>query len=305
MRIGLDIMGGDLPPSLFLEALSALKQPLTVFIEKPSPAVFPHLELVLCGPSISMSEEPLAAVQNKPDSSLVRGVLALASHQIDAFISLGNTGSLLAASSQFLPFMSGVKRCALMAQMPSSHRGLTVIDVGANLHCPPIRQLAFAELALAYHKNLLGHADAKVGLLNIGAESQKGDSQRRKVRDVLSLHLQEAFVGNVESKDAFFGKCDILVTDGFTGNIFLKTSEGLAELMMTSLSSLPEAASVLCHLQTKFHYERQQGALLAGLKQPVIKCHGRSGPKALAGAIDYAKWLLGHAKWSTFLTSLT
>jgi len=301
--IGIDLMGSDNPPASLLSAAATL-----------SPCLPSHIELVAIGSpdyenaakshgfsffpaleSIGMDENPLLALRKKKQSSLCIGLRLLKEGKLNAFVSAGNTGALVSASKMILGTFSDISRPALLALMPTKKRPVAVLDVGANLQAKASQLVQFAHLGAAYQQSR-GIANPRIGLLNIGSEASKGTSEiRLAYKELTKL---PAFAGNIEGKSVFDGEVDVLVTDGFTGNVFLKTAEGIASLVLDRLhahipkNALNEIGVHLEDLQRHLHYAEHPGALLCGVKGVVVKCHGYSTPEAFAngirGAIEFA-----------------
>lgn len=300
-KIGVDLMGGDTSSVDLLKAVCefATKTPQTVFYligTKEIQKYFSsqdNLFFVLAKQSIEMDENPLHAIRKKKDSSLCIGMHLLKKRKIDAFISSGNTGALVASAKTTLKMQPHILRPALLAMMPTSKTPLAVLDVGANIHVKAIHLVQFAQMGVSHVKHRV--KVPKVGLLNIGAEKLKGTSILQEAFEKLGK-LQESssfiFVGNIEGKEVFQGAVDVLVTDGFTGNIFLKTAEGIATLILdrlkekTSTKEFLSLTSYLDDLQKHLHYAEYPGAILSGVNGLVVKCHGYSSAKAFIKGID-------------------
>ncbi len=282
-RIGIDLLGGDLCSSDHLvETLHGLfkeiEEPfhLTVFT---TPDSLPHLEafklsmalkdeeleFIVTDEVIHMDDDPLLAMRRKKNASLCIGMRLLKKRKLDALLSTGNTGALIASAKLYIPMINGISKAALIALLPTRKDPLAVIDVGANLHCKPDHLLQFAQMGVAFQKSR-GIDHPTVGLLNIGREEKKGRAEHRESYKL----LQEIpnFVGNVEGKELFSGTIHVLVTDGFTGNVLLKTSEGLSSFILESV-------------QKELYSANYPGALLCGIDGIVMKCHGDATPEAL------------------------
>ncbi len=190
-----------------------------------------------------MDDDPLIAVRRKKDSSLCQGLQYLKEKKIDAFVSAGNTGALLFAAKTTLKTLKGIDRPALLALLPTKKKEVAVLDVGANLSLKPDHIVQFAQMGIAYQKSR-GIENPIVGLLNIGIEAKKGTPQLQEAYLKLDAmnRDQPFFAGNIEGKDVFHGNIDVLVTDGFTGNVFLKTAEGIAAFILEQLEQAPEKA---------------------------------------------------------------
>lgn len=308
MRIGVDLMGGDRP---FSELQYSLKEAaleigsshqLVAFIERSH---FPYLvelpstvEKVEVGSFIEMNEPPLLAVRRKKDSSMAEGLRQLAAMKIDAFVSVGNTGALVTTSMFTLPKISNVERPALMVSLPTAKQECMVLDVGANIAPKPEHLVANARMAMAMF-SVLGRKVNSFGLLNVGAEEIKGTRFHKQVYQLLEKEFPHQFKGNVEGWEVFKGEIDFLLTDGFTGNVFLKTCEAVAHFLTGYLGQkMPKYTGVqegplMAHLHEQFNYSQRPGALLCGVGGLVIKCHGHSSIQAIVsgikGALDFAQ----------------
>jgi len=299
-RIGVDLMGGDEPPSAFLDAIFGLKDELkdtvhlVIFGSKDICAQVetrddPTLSSRIASGVIEMDDNPLTAIRTKKQASMPLGLKALSSGEIDAFVTTGNTGALIAASQLFLTNLGGIERPALLTSLPTKRGIMAVLDVGANVTSTPEQLLQFAKMGIAYQLSSQIKAP-KVGLLNIGVETHKGTPLQKKAFDLFSKELGPSFLGNIEGHEAFDGNVDVLVTDGFTGNVFLKTAEGVSTLHLSKLASFaPKSAGDLKRL---LHDADTAGALLAGVGGIVIKCHGNAHPLALANGIKKAHSLI-------------
>jgi phosphate acyltransferase len=301
--VGVDLMGSDNAPSALLSAAASLLPRLPSLIEIVAigtpdcekEALIRGLRFQPAHDAIGMEENPLIALRRKKQSSLCVGLRLLKEGKLDAFVSAGNTGALVSASKMILGTFREISRPALLALMPTKKRPVAVLDVGANLQAKASQLVQFAHLGAAYQK-ARGISDPRIGILNIGSEASKGTSEIRLAYKELSK--LPAFAGNIEGKSVFDGEVDVLVTDGFTGNIFLKTAEGIANLVLDRLharippSAQPAIQVHLDDLQRHLHYAEYPGALLAGVKGAVVKCHGYSTPEAFAngirGAIEFA-----------------
>jgi glycerol-3-phosphate acyltransferase PlsX len=313
--VGVDLMGSDNVPAALLSAAASLSPFLPSHIELIAigapdceKAAKSHgLHFQLAPEAIGMEESPLLALRRKKQSSLCVGLRLVKEGKLDALVSAGNTGALVSASKMILGTFRDISRPALLALMPTKKRPVAVLDVGANLQAKASQLVQFAHLGAAYQK-ARGISDPRIGILNIGSEASKGTSEIRLAYKELSK--LPAFAGNIEGKSVFDGDVDVLVTDGFTGNIFLKTAEGIANLVLDRLHAriphppffpkvdatlrapLSEIQAHLDDLQRHLHYAEYPGALLCGVKGAVVKCHGYSTPEAFAngirGAIEFA-----------------
>ncbi|MBY0087227.1 phosphate acyltransferase PlsX [Brevibacillus sp. M2.1A] len=307
MRIAVDAMGGDhAPKSTVLGALAAIKEnpAITVVLVGDEQAIRNHLpqdipaniEIVPAAEVILPDDEPVRAVRRKKNSSLVVAVEMAREKKVDAMISAGNTGALMTAGLLYAGRMDGIERPALCAYIPNTKGRVTLtLDVGANMDAKPHQLVQYALMGSLYAEKVLGFKQPTVGLLNVGTEEGKGNELTKAVFPL----LQEAdlnFVGNVEARDVMQGACDVLVCDGFVGNVLLKAVEGAASTIFSQLkqeftSSLINKLGAailkpgLVRFKKKMDYAEYGGAPLLGLKSPVIKAHGSSNERAMKNAI--------------------
>ncbi len=240
--------------------------------------------------TIEMEDIPTQAIKQKKDSSMVVGFNMLKQDEGDVFISAGNSGALLTGATLLVGRIKGVDRPAIAPMLPSYKKGLMLVDAGANTNCKPINLLQFAEFANIYLKKIYNIEKPVIGLLNIGTEETKGNDLMKESYKLLKEKAEEYninFVGNVEGREAFSGEIDAIVTDGFTGNIFLKTVEGLGKFVKRSLTeSLKKnlLSTIACipalpginRFTKTMDYKEYGGALFLGVKKPVVKAHGSS-----------------------------
>lgn len=293
-------MGSDNAPAALLSAAASLSSALPSGIELlaigtpdcEKDAKSQGLHFLTASEAIGMAESPLLALRRKKEASLCVGLRLLKERKLDAFVSAGNTGALASASKMILGTFESISRPALLALMPTKKRPVAILDVGANLQAKTSQLVQFAQLGAAYQK-ARGIEAPRIGILNIGSEASKGTEEIRLAYKELAKH--PFFAGNIEGKSVFDGDVDVLVTDGFTGNVFLKTAEGIASLVLDRLQAhiaLKELRTHLEDLQRHLHYAEHPGALLCGVKGIVVKCHGYSTPEAFAngirGAIEFA-----------------
>ncbi|MFS8563856.1 MAG: phosphate acyltransferase PlsX [Rhabdochlamydiaceae bacterium] len=241
---------------------------------------------------IAMHEDPIEAVQTKKDSSLCLGLTALATGEIDAFVSAGHTGALLVGSKTILKTLPGIDRPALLAALPTKKHEVAVLDVGANTSLQAKHLIQLAAMGLAYQKTR-GIENPKIALLNIGKEPSKGTTQLQEAYHRLLTLKNGVFVGNIEGRDVFEGDIQVLVTDGFAGNIFLKTAEGVASFILSHLEN-ELSSEMIGKLRTRLHYTEYPGAILCGINGIVIKCHGDGNPIAFINGIKGAIRLVQH-----------
>ena len=267
-----DLFQGVLEASHFLSSthtfLVLATEPILATLQSPSPRIRFHLVTEV----ITMGDAPLEAIRHKKNSSLMVGMRLLKRKSIQAFVSTGNTGALIAAASLILHRQPGIKKAALLAEVPTLKGITAVLDVGGNVSCKAENFTQFAQLGTAYMRKMHHMPHPRIGLLNIGIESKKGTKEHQQAYQLLQ---GEHFIGNIEGKELFQGKVDVLVTDGFTGNVLLKSVEGLS-------------AFIAPELKQKFDPEEYAGALLVGVKGIVVKCHGSASARALFKGICVA-----------------
>ena len=286
-------MGNDNAPQTLLDALRGIPLPAgTELVVIGTPEIETDAKpfrFVSAPEVIGMDEHPLLALRRKRNASMSIGLRLLKDGKIDALVSAGNTGALVTSAKMILSTLPGILRPCLLALMPTKKNPVAVLDVGANVEVKASHLVQFATIGAAFQRTR-GIANPTVGLLNIGSEAIKGTSELRLAYNELQTKPNSfRFAGNIEGKTVFDGDVDVLVTDGFTGNVFLKTAEGIASLILDKI----HAPSTETKKFQSLHYAEYPGALLAGVKGIVIKCHGYSTPKAFTnavlGAIDLAK----------------
>ena len=256
MKILLDAMGGDNAPDANIKgavnAINKVKAEVVLigkedvirnkikeFYGKELEEISDRLKIKNATETIEMEDTPTLAIKHKKDSSMVVGFNMLKKEEGDVFISAGNSGALLAGATLLVGRIKGIDRPALAGILPSYKSQLLLMDCGSNTNCKPINFLQFAQMSSIYLKNTYGIENPKIGLLNIGTEETKGNELVKESYKLLKEKSEELninFVGNVEGRDAFSGKIDAIVADGFTGNVFLKTTEGLGKLVKRSLT---------------------------------------------------------------------
>lgn len=297
-------MGGDTSPERLFEAVRQATEAYDTvqFLILATPQVVSHLgkhprvECCLTPDVVSMSDEPLAAVRHKKGSSLVTGIRLLKKRQIDAFVSAGNTGALIAAATLSLPLQPGIRRPALLANLPTEKGYVAVLDVGGNVSCKALHLVQFAQMGATYQRLSRGLARPRVGLLNVGVESQKGTKEVREAYQILkdqAASLAIDFVGNIEAREVMQGQVDVLVTDGFSGNVLLKSIEGASSFILRFLAThLEGQPEWLKELKAHFCSDEYPGAIVCGVKGVVVKCHGNASPRAffqgIKGAVELA-----------------
>ncbi len=239
---------------------------------------------------IEMEDIPTQAIRQKKDSSMVVGFDMLKKGEGDVFISAGNSGALLTGATLLVGRIKGIDRPAIAPVLPAHHGKFLLMDAGANTNCKPLNLVQFAQMSNIYLKSTLGLEKPRIGLLNIGTEETKGNDLMKETYTLLKENAEEYgvnFIGNVEGRDCFSGEVDAVITDGFTGNVFLKTIEGVGKFVKVSLTEsltkniLRTIATVPClpainQFKKMTDYKEYGGALFLGVKKPVVKAHGSS-----------------------------
>lgn len=309
MKIAVDAMGGDHAPEMVvrgaLEAASELGMDITLVghrdaisnelgeNQERAPIGVHHCEEV-----VHMDEKPLKAIRRKKDSSISVAFDLIKRGEVDAVVSAGNSGATLAAGILKLGKVEGVERPALAGIFPAEKSNVILIDVGANVDCRPVHLFQFGIMAHAFATSCLGMDDPKIGLLSIGEEGGKGNEQVRLAHDLFKASPLN-FVGNVEGRDIFTGEIQIIVCDGFVGNVALKLSEGMAEAITKMLkeemmgSFAGKAGLLFGHgpfqrVRKKLDYEEYGGAPILGINGIGIVCHGSSSARAIKSAVRMA-----------------
>lgn len=284
LKIGVDLMGNDNNPHLLIEALQSLTLPPGIEIVLIGLAQFNQpdsgFDYIAVKEFIGMEEHPLRALRKKKGASIPVGLRLLKAGKLDAFVSAGNTGALVSSAKMILSTFPKILRPCLLTLMPTKKNPVAVLDVGANVQAKARHLVQFASIGAAFQK-ARGIQNPVVGLLNIGSEPLKGTSELRIAYNALQKEGSFSFLGNIEGKEVFDGNVDVLVTDGFTGNIFLKTAEGIASLILDRIERGAKEAETFHML----HYSEYPGALLAAVRGVVIKCHGYSTPKGFTNAV--------------------
>ena len=307
MKIILDAMGGDNAPDANIKgainAINKVKAEVVLvgkedvirsrvreLYKKEIEEISDRLKIKNATETIEMEDTPTLAIKHKKDSSMVVGFKMLKEDEGDVFISAGNSGALLTGATLIVGRIKGIDRPALAGILPAYKSQLLLIDSGSNTNCKPINLLQFAQMSTIYLRNTYGIEKPAIGLLNIGTEETKGNDLVKESYKLLKEKSEELdinFVGNVEGRDAFSGDIHAIVTDGFTGNVFLKTAEGLGKFVKRSLTeslkknllskiaALPALPAIKRFSKT-MDYKSYGGALFLGVKKPVVKAHGSS-----------------------------
>ena len=319
MKIILDAMGGDLAPEApVLGALAAAKdfgaqitlvgrgEAILEAMRKNGIDTLPDgVEIANADDVVDMHDDPAKVIRQKPNSSMVVGLKMLSDGQGDAFISAGSTGALLTGATLLVKRVKGVRRAAMGPTMPNKAGGKTVIlDCGANAECTPEFLLQFGLIGSLFARKNLGIENPRVGLLNIGTEDTKGTPLQKQAYALLTQAHEQGlvnFVGNVEARGVPMGEVDVVVCDGFSGNVLLKTIEGTAMFMGSLMkhkifkrSFLSKIGYLFCkpgvdEVMKMMDYREIGGTQFLGIKKPVIKAHGSSDARAFRNAVKQAK----------------
>ena len=317
MKIILDAMGGDHAPEApvlgAIEAAKAYGMEITLVgrgeailevMKKHSIETLPEgMEIANADDVVDMHDDPAAVVHKRKNSSMIVGLRMLADGLGDAFVSAGSTGALLTGATLIVKRVRGIRRAAMAPAMPNKLGGKTVIvDCGANAECTPEFLMQFALVGSAYAKKSFGIANPKVGLLNIGTEDSKGTALQKETYAMLQDAHKEGlinFVGNVEARGVPMGEVDVVVCDGFNGNVLIKTIEGTAMFMGSLMKKMfkknifSKIGYLLCQSGVKdmlklMDYREIGGTQFLGIKKPVIKAHGSSDALAFRNAVKQA-----------------
>jgi phosphate acyltransferase len=298
-RVAVDAMGGDRGAEAVIEgALAARATGIEPVIYGDAGLDTGGLELVATTQVVGMDEKPADVLRNREDSSLVRAVNAVAAGEADAVVSPGNTGAVLAAGLVYVRRITGVRRPAIAVPIPAKNGPCVLVDAGANADCRPEHLLQFATMGAVFAEEILGIERPQVRLLSIGEEAEKGNQLTLEAHALLAASDLD-FRGNAEGRDILEGAADVLVTDGFTGNVALKTVEGTIRTVLTGLRSEIEATAggklggllirpASRRLRSRLDPDTYGGAYLLGLKGLVVIAHGNSSSTAIANAIRLA-----------------
>ncbi len=318
MRIALDAMGGDFgaAPNVTgaLRALQVIPD-LTVVLVGDQPLLeqllhqqLPHgpvparLEIVHAPDVVGMRDKPSEALRRKPQASVFRCWQLLSEGQVDGLVSAGNTGAVVAGGLQSHRFLPHVHRPGIAAVMPTANGHSVIIDVGANVYPKPRHLIEYAVMGSVFAREFLAVPQPRIGLMNVGEEEGKGHELVQRTYELLRQGpLREHFIGNVEGRDIHRGVADVIVTDGFTGNIVLKLSEGVFDFLINIvrdrlIEPLPtdkeKAVQALRELIQRYHYSTFGGAPLLGINGVCVICHGASTEVAIANALRSAAQLV-------------
>lgn len=312
MRIVVDAMGGDnAPEQIVLGALAAAREypDVDIVLTGRSEAIAPLLQgapgseritVVHANEVIETAESPVSALRRKKDSSLVVALDMVKRGEAAAVVTAGSTGAFMAGGLLLIGRMPGIDRPALASVVPTLKRGTLLLDMGANVDCKPENLVQFAVMGSCYSEAILGVARPRVALLSVGVEESKGSEPVKAAHQLLKAAPGINFVGNIEARDIPSGDVDVVVCDGFAGNVILKLTEGLSsaifQMIRTELTrSLPRklAAAVLRpafgSIKKRMDYAEYGGVPLIGIKGAAIKCHGSSDARAIKNGIRVAR----------------
>ena len=317
MRIILDAMGGDnAPQAPVMGALQAAKdfgaqitlvgrgeEILNVMRAQGIDTLPEGIEIAHADDVVDMHDDPAAVVRKRKNSSMIVGLRMLANGEGDAFVSAGSTGALLTGATLIVKRVKGIRRAAMAPSMPNKAGGKTIIvDCGANAECTPEFLLQFGLVGSAYAKNVFGVKNPRVGLLNIGTEDSKGTQLQKDAYALLQQAKDQGilnFVGNIEARSVPMGEVDVVVCDGFSGNVLIKSIEGTAMFMgslmkkMFKKSIFSKVGYLLCKsgvndMMKMMDYREIGGTQFLGIRKPVIKAHGSSDALAFRNAVKQA-----------------
>ena len=311
MKIIIDAMGGDNAPQEIIKGALRAKHELGIDLilvgqEEAIRACLPageDVEIVDAREIITMEDDPSTATRRKKDSSMAVSLRLLKEGAGDAVVSAGSTGALLTGATLTVKRIHGIRRAALAPVLPAGEHGVMLIDCGANVECTAEYLLQFAFMGSFYAQKLMGVPEPRVGLLNVGTEDTKGGELQHQAFDLLQQAGRQKrirFVGNIEGTDVFSGNVDVVVTDGFTGNVLLKSAEGIIKFMMHSLKDVFYRSTVnklaaavlkkdLAAMKKSMDVNEVGGTALVGISKPVVKAHGSSNEASFFAAIRQAK----------------
>ena len=313
MKIIVDAMGGDNAPEEIVKGAVRARRELGVEIELVgrkedverclAAEGCTDIPVVDAREIVTMEDDPSTATRRKKDSSMTVGLNRLRDGEADAMVSAGSTGALLTGATLIVKRIRGIRRAAMAPVLPAGEHGVMLIDCGATVECTPEYLLQFAYMGSFYAKKIMGCPEPRVGLLNVGTEDTKGDELRHEAFRLLKEADAEGrirFIGNVEGTGVFSGNVDVVVSDGFTGNVLLKTCEGVIKYMMKSLkgvfyaSTKNKLAAAVIKKDLKAMAKSMDpnevgGTALIGVSKPVVKAHGASNADSIFAAIRQAK----------------
>ncbi len=312
MRIAIDAMGGDFAPDEIiagaLQGREVLDKGDEIVLVGDEAVIRQRLAALKAAPdtfhifhapeTIGMDESPIEAVRRKPKSSIAVMAHAASHRQVDAVLSAGNTGACVGACQLRMRTLEGVSRPGIAVVLPTWGGPVTICDVGANIAAKPIHLYQYAIMAGVYANQMFGIQSPRVGIMNIGEEEAKGTDLIKKTRALLKNDPHINFVGNLEGRDLFEGKCDVVICEGFVGNVVLKLSEGMANMVFNAIKAELMTRNKLLALWfksvaksifKKYDYHEYGGALLLGVNGTSLICHGSSKARTIKNAIRACK----------------
>jgi len=312
MRIAIDAMGGDDAPDEIiagvLESIEFLAEDDELILVGPENEIVSRLPTKLPRGSkinvvdapdiIAMDDVPIESLRRKPKSSIPTIAKLAKRGQADAVISAGNTGACVAAFQMRMRNLPGVNRPGIAVVFPTPGGLVTICDVGANIACKPIHLYQYGVMASVYSKHLLGIENPRIGLMSIGSEDAKGNELVKKTRNLMKSDPRMNFVGNIEGRDIFKGACEVVIAEGFVGNVILKLTEGLVdglfraikdELMEEKIRLAMKFKPIMKRIYKKYDYNEYGGALLLGVNGTAVICHGSSQARTIKNAILASK----------------
>ncbi len=310
MRIAIDAMGGDFAPDEVLagaiESMDLIDKADSIILIGPADVITnkigsknlgkfgDRLKVLDAQEIIGMDESPIDALRKKRHSSIAVMAKLAADGETDGVISAGNTGACVAACQLRMRNIEGVHRPGIAVVFPTFEGPVTMCDVGANISCKPVNFYQYAIMASMYSRLMLGIENPRVGIMSIGEEEAKGNEIVKKARELIKSDPKINFIGNIEGRDIFKGKCDVVVCDGFVGNVMLKLTEGLVdglfrlikhEIMQESISLALKFKPIVMRMYQKYDYNEYGGALLLGVNGTSVICHGSSKARTIKNAI--------------------
>ena len=312
MRIAIDAMGGDHAPDEIiagaLEAREVLGSEDELVLIGNEQVIESHLHKLGASPKtfrvlhasdvIDMDESPVEALRRKPKSSISIMARAASHRQVDAVLSAGNTGACVAGCQLRMRTLKGVLRPGIALAIPTLYGPVTLCDVGANIACKPINLYQYAVMSSIYAREIHNIKNPRVGLMNVGEEAAKGNDLTKKTRELLISDPNLNFIGNLEGGDIFEGKCDVVICEGFLGNVILKTTESLAGMIFTAVGTEMKKQNLLMawwfkkiskDVLKKYDYHEYGGALLLGVNGISVICHGSSKARTIKNAVSACK----------------
>src|SRR5438105_1054419 len=311
MQIALDAMGGDFAPGPIVagavQAVAADPELRVILVGDRAQiepclalagAAHPRIEIFHCTQVITMEETPVVALRKKPDNSISRCWQLLAERKVEAIVSAGNTGAMVAGGLRLRRFLKNVRRPGIAAVMPTLKGPCVLLDVGANVNPKPTHLFQYGVMGSIFARHILKRDKPTIGLMNIGEEEQKGHDLAKETHALFNNSaFRDQFIGNIEGRDINRGVCDVVVTDGFVGNVVLKVCEGVFDFVVKMMAKevlgaldveRQKGQQAIQALVDRYDYSAQGGAPLLGIDGICIICHGSSGDRAIKNALGLA-----------------